>query len=103
MTDQPTPSPPLSPESLAVRQRIIDKLIAKGGGSPLCPVCQHRAFSVGPYVNLPVTVDPQVMALGQYLPCVSFACDNCGFTLLINLLNHFTPSELAGLTVNAIG
>jgi hypothetical protein len=96
MSEEPTPvaGTPTSPGE-EVRRRILAKLVSKGGGMPLCPICHQRAFSIGPYVQLAAGIQAFNMNLGRTLPCTSLLCNTCGNVLLVSLiLLGFTPDEL---------
>jgi hypothetical protein len=92
---------PTNPEFIT-RQRIIERLMTRAGGAPTCPMCSHHEFAIGSFVQLPVTNNATVMALGRFLPCVSAICTTCGAVQLISLLNlGFTKEELAQMPNDA--
>jgi hypothetical protein len=88
-----------SPEAQAIKARILQAIIARGGASPVCPVCSQRLWTVGPYIPMGVSTNPQQVRLGpEVVPCVILSCDTCGDMLLINLLIlGFSAEELPTL------
>jgi hypothetical protein len=105
MTEEPpvptNPSDYVTPQQ-ATRQRIIERLIEKGGRDPQCPICHQKVFAIGAYVHLAVSSDASVAQLGRSMPCVTVMCMTCGNVLLVSLLAlGFTREELAQMPNDA--
>jgi hypothetical protein len=91
-------APSDTPEATAIRQRVIDKIAAKQGGFPVCPVCHQNTFSLGPFVHLQVAKNPSKIELGTVMPCATLVCSTCGHVMLMGLLLlGFSVAELASL------
>lgn len=90
-----------APTRKQINDMIIKALEDKGGGSPACPICRTKQFAVGEFVPLPTAPNPlgnlNPYGQQQVLPCVSLTCQNCGNTMLVNLLVlGFPDSVLRG-------
>ncbi len=70
------------------RDEIIAAFREKAPAFKACPVCGKKAFSLQDgMIPLTVQKEPGVMSIGgPSLPCVGLICDNCGNTVLINLM-----------------
>ena len=91
---------PLRSPAVVARQRIIEKLMEKGGGEPTCPLCGKHEFGIGMYVhfeNGPV-IDPRPHIAPKVYPTVAVICQTCGTTQFVNLLVlGFTAEQLRTL------
>jgi hypothetical protein len=85
-----------NPQLVAVQQRIIEALKAKGALRN-CPTCGHISWMIGSYVALPVTrnADRPPTLGGPTYPLVAVICRVCGNTQLVNLfVLGFTKADL---------
>gem|GEM_PF-6646921 len=83
------------------QQLIVDRLVAKGGGQPTCPICHTHKFNVGAFVTLPAAETPVGIQLGgRSYPTIALHCANCGTIQFVNLvLLGFTEQEIVSMKI----
>lgn len=97
---RPTFATSLTPEATSVRQRVLDKIVEKKGGFPVCPICHQNTFTIGPFVQFQVASDPAKIELGTVMPCATLICRTCGHVMLLSLiLPGFSQAELSSLAI----
>ena len=84
------------------QKRIIDALVARGAGSPMCPLCHQNTFNVGAFTRLIAQSNPTeptfLGSAARGFPCVALVCQTCGSMQLVNLLGlGFTNEDLPSL------
>jgi hypothetical protein len=82
-------------------EKIVEKLVAKGGGEPTCPICHTHKFTVGAFVNFPAAETPVGLQLGgRSYPTIAIHCANCGTMQFVNLvLLGFTEEEIGSMKI----
>ncbi len=92
----PSETPP------STQDRIIAKLVEKGGQDPTCPVCHTHVFGVSAFVRFDAAYNiHQPASLTKAYPAIVLICQNCGAFLFVSpLVLGFTERELADLTIS---
>jgi hypothetical protein len=68
-----------------------EKIKAVLGGKLIhnCPLCGHKEFTLAEYlVQVQLQLDATRLTIGggPSLPCVATVCENCGYTMLHNVM-----------------
>ena len=72
---------PLSEEE---RTRILGTLYSKGI-NPVCPICQGKEWTMGPFVVTANEIDlnKKTINIGNSLPSIPLICNKCGYIAYI--------------------
>ena len=90
---------PLNPD----QQRVVDELTRRGAARGPCSLCGKTAgYGVGiGVIHLKVSdfgESPNWITPGQMMPSAALTCNNCGNTVLVNLI-VLDMADITGLTV----